>query len=591
MLAASALPDPVYGATALKKDYPGLRDGPFADIARDPLSPIHVALWALKNSPVLPEFTPEQFVAGILFTNACRYLEPIEIWTKFAALPAVLPWAYWADQILRDPTFVHFEECWDAPVIRALKDVRLFLEREMNGGGMEFALADALNDPEWVFEDKELKEEQDIEEPRPFNYDYGDGSYLECYQEERDARAPYLRTLGIDEHVCVLKVGKENDVFANYLCSKHEKPAKACRTFTRFLKLPIEVQEKIVEYSCLYAQTIKVTARLKAVRPAPDNDDEDEPESDNPDEVETHVKEDIEELSTLVLAFNMTGKTPHGLVWMGLPSRILGFRRVSKEYDQFATRFFFSKNTFEVYDASASLPFPPGHFMNHYPDMWTRHLPQVRVVAHRWLEYIDKHKLSQYLRKLNVDINLDTYHQHKWHVRRTFAVIVSIKDLKRLIIDLEMKCLIGGNFNDGDVEFWHYAECFPKQWPGVRMLSFAKIPDVYIPKNRLGEAVVKDWMDKPDHKKFYSAADWDEPAEGFASDNIAGTMASVRARQDPQQKWISWDEGSIDEDSDKIEYVIQPDTPYYDNEHHIISRADPDRFSKFPGQLLDREEI
>jgi hypothetical protein len=98
-------------------------------------------------------------------------------------------------------------------------------------------------------------------------------------------------------------------------------------------------------------------------------------------------------------------------------------------------------------------------------------------------------------------------------------------------------------------------------------------------------------MDKPDHKKFYSAADWDEPAEGFASDNIAGTMASVRARQDPQQKWISWDEGSIDEDSDKIEYVIQPDTPYYDNEHHIISRADPDRFSKFPGQLLDREEI
>jgi hypothetical protein len=165
MLAASALPDPVYGATALKKDYPGLRDGPFADIARDPLSPIHVAFWALKN--------------------ACRYLEPIEIWTKFAALPAVLPWAYWADQILRDPTFVHFEERWDAPVIRALKDVRLFLEREMNGGGMEFALADALNDQEWVFEDKELKEEQDIEEPRPFNYDYGDGSYLECILEMR----------------------------------------------------------------------------------------------------------------------------------------------------------------------------------------------------------------------------------------------------------------------------------------------------------------------------------------------------------------------------------------------------------------------
>jgi hypothetical protein len=84
-------------STLLQPGHPGNRDGPFADIARNPLSLIHVALWALKNSTVFPHFTAEQFVAGILLTDVNRYLEPEVIWTRFTLLPAVLPLAHEAD--------------------------------------------------------------------------------------------------------------------------------------------------------------------------------------------------------------------------------------------------------------------------------------------------------------------------------------------------------------------------------------------------------------------------------------------------------------------------------------------------------------
>jgi hypothetical protein len=93
--------------------------------------------------------------------------------------------------------------------------VRLFLEREQKGGGVEFALADVLNDPEWVYQDEELEGEEDTEDPRPYNYDYGDGEYLKRYQEEREARSPNLETIGVNKHICAMKCGKEIDVFAN----------------------------------------------------------------------------------------------------------------------------------------------------------------------------------------------------------------------------------------------------------------------------------------------------------------------------------------------------------------------------------------
>jgi hypothetical protein len=48
--------------------------------------------------------------------------------------------------------------------------------------------------------------------------------------------------------------------------------------------------------------------------------------------------------------------------------------------------------------------------------------------------------------------------------------------------------------------------------------------------------IVKKWIDKPDDENFYLAEDWDEPAECFASDNIAAMMASMGARQLPQRK-------------------------------------------------------
>lgn len=542
---------PEYDITALKTDYPGIRNGPFADALRAPSSALRRALSALKNSVVLPSFTAEQFVAAILLMDSKRYLTREEIFTKFIGLPAVEPWADLAHMIFSLPEKYLVEKEWKAPVVRALKSVHEFLEREEKEGGMEFALADALDAPEWIYRREEQDEEKDTEMPRPYNYDYGDGAWFETYQEERDACSPNLETLGIDEHICALKTGKENGVFANLLCSEGETPSKDVPAFPRWAELPIELKAIVLEHTYVYPQKLKITAKTRSVGSEP----------------ETHV----EELTNVKYSFQITAKTPRGLVSIGHPRHVLAFRLVGKDYAQIATELFFGKNTFEIHDASPSL----------------RRSTRTKVVAHRWLEYLDRHGLLQYFRKLNIDINLEAGHQHKWHVNRTFAALVSVKWLERLVIDLEMECLIFFREFDEDISFYESpAECYPREWPGPRMLPWAesarvkpgrkanKILRVYIPKNRKAERSVKEWMKKADddHDKFYSAADWEVPEEGFATPNIDAAMANVRSRQFPEQEWVSWDEGSEDV-SGMIEYDVDPDSPYYDDDGMVISRV------------------
>jgi hypothetical protein len=143
---------------------------------------------------------------------------------------------------------------------------------------------------------------------------------------------------------------------------------------------------------------------------------------------------------------------------------------------------------------------------------------------------VDGHNLLGHVRKLNIGINLDKRHQHKWHVHRAFAAIVSMQNLKRLVIDLEMECLIYQGYRHEDIYFREPSresiEGFPKEWPEVRMLAWAEAakinPDskvdrpipVYIPTNRQVERIVRHWMGEADddHHKFYSAADWEVPA-------------------------------------------------------------------------------
>jgi hypothetical protein len=67
-----------------------------------------------------------------------------------------------------------------------------------------------------------------------------------------------------------------------------------------------------------------------------------------------------------------------------------------------------------------------------------------------------------------------------------------------------------------------------------------KVPCVYIPKDRLVEAMLRNstnWADN-DYCKDFSTAEWLIPMGGFATSNIDEAMADVRARQIDGQRWL-----------------------------------------------------
>jgi hypothetical protein len=159
------------------------------------------------------------------------------------------------------------------------------------------------------------------------------------------------------------------------LCCKNENPAKSCSTFTCFPSLPIELRLAIIEYACIHSQTLLITAEANDAGPEPETDDGDnsgneEDETDNDEEdksdndgrhaqVQSARRTDVRELKNTRFSFQLTEKTPHGLVLICPPSQVLGVRLVTKDYSHHAIRHFFGKSTFEIHDASASFSHSP----------------------------------------------------------------------------------------------------------------------------------------------------------------------------------------------------------------------------------------
>ena len=284
-----------------------------------------------------------------------------------------------------------------------------------------------------------------------------------------------------------------------------------------------------MEIAYVYPQKLKVVAKEEAIGAEP----------------QTHA----EELTNVRCRFELVVKTPLVLVpysddlklrgiqyWkLSRFGQVTAFRLVSKEFSSEAASVFFGKNTFEIHDTTASLDGT-----------------QSRVVAHRWLEYMDKLGLLQHLRRLNVDMRLAVGGQSKWHVHRTFAAIVSIERLERLVITVDMRELWYAEYEyDEDYHFYYEnAAPYPREWPGVCMLAWAasavpkegynddKLLQVFIPQVRKVQRLVKSWMAKKDDdcEKFWRAADWETPPEGFATPNIAAAVERIRARQRPEQQ-------------------------------------------------------
>jgi hypothetical protein len=161
------------------------------------------------------------------------------------------------------------------------------------------------------------------------------------------------------------------------------------------------------------------------------------------------------------------------------PSVLLAARTTSKEFAVLIQEVFFGENTFELHDDTATLTSLSGERQDcrpHCPCAEPSCPHNARFVAHRWLELMMKHKCLALIRRLNVDINLKENSQAKWHVRRTFQVLVCMPHLRRLVITVDMSCFgkFGGEINK-DLHFpfenaateWH-------EWPSLPMLAWAE---------------------------------------------------------------------------------------------------------------------
>lgn len=100
---------------------------------------------------------------------------------------------------------------------------------------------------------------------------------------------------------------------------------------------------------------------------------------------------------------------------------------------------------------------------------------------------------------------MDVYNQTKWHIYRTFAAIVAIPMLRRLVITPNMGCFTEGYFFEpekwnADSDFWSRDACSEWDvWPGLRMLTWAastipakklkddEVLNVFIPHCRAAE--------------------------------------------------------------------------------------------------------
>jgi hypothetical protein len=232
--------------------------------------------------------------------------------------------------------------------------------------------------------------------------------------------------------------------------------------------------------------------------------------------------------------------TPHKISEFGQhywklsdPIHLLAARGVNKEFDTVITKAFYSMNTFELHDRTASLRAVGAgrNFMDG---------EHARIVAHRWLELQSKLGNMAHIRNLNIDISIDPFNgQYKWHVRRTFLAIAAIPDLRRLVITTNMYGFIsdgpGPEYQDWDYHFWRDDTTpYPLEWCGVRMVSWAasKKKKLYLPQYRAVEHVFKELteMKDGDPYKCWIEDDWEEPINGFATPEIANGVAVAKAR-------------------------------------------------------------
>jgi len=213
-------PDPhPYDLQALRAEFAGINDGPFAATATATDSPLGFDLHALKHSDELPFFTARQYLTAILLGFDDRSATKDEILITMASWPAVQKWVkdHGIYKLLNMSVQGLFDAGLCVPGINALRSVARLLSREERRYATEFPLKEGLKADDNNYAELRREEQDPPDKPRPYRIDYGSDDWIERFDEEFYTDSEQLGGCGRMERNYTLRRLEENCVFEDYI--------------------------------------------------------------------------------------------------------------------------------------------------------------------------------------------------------------------------------------------------------------------------------------------------------------------------------------------------------------------------------------
>jgi hypothetical protein len=204
-----------------------------------------------------------------------------------------------------------------------------------------------------------------------------------------------------------------------------------------------------------------------------------------------------------------------GYCWhLDEPATLLAICAVNKHLREWGREIFYRENYFEVLDDS----------MDDRIEHVTPSKPCAGdQLAHRWLDLISQtltrdgsRLFVEPLLKLTQHLNIDLppycdehQAQTEWHFERIANAIVSMPNLKKLVINVRMSFL-GSVWYLKDLRPSYQRYIRPSLWPGFRKLPWGKSkPRVFVPEQRKAQAWLRKLIDEEyNHSRPNSQRAW-----------------------------------------------------------------------------------
>jgi hypothetical protein len=544
-LISSLLGSARYDAASLCGEYPGVRDSVFKAEALDHRKPLGNILFDLRHSvdfPSDPDFKARQIVAAILLRFERRYATRKQILQTMAELPALSMLQQFRDTTLDKVLGMSDDELapngLDVRAVRAVREVSDFLLNDRVKYYCEFPLREASppDDPKRLEQwHANMHQEATEQEQDPVGEEHYDLNYSGAdWKDDFLIKKICLKLpRGPSERNYFLTLAKENSIFAKYIGWK----ADDSRTFHGYSELPVELRCMVLEQAFTLHETVKIvyTSEYKETsHQAPTHEQE---LTDRCFEFDLKVKPR--------LALVPTSERQH-LLHLGATTAVLRRPdRVCAEFGREVPKILYGKNTIEIEDSDR----------------------RGRFGTHRFLEFMLKLGHLGYTNKLNISFCIGVLGQNMWHLRRTAWALVTMENLTRLVINVDMTTIEGDpDFYNPDLHFiGNKALCDFKQWPLFRMLHWSPRKfDVFVPLHRALETWLrKKWArEDTDKFKFWVLDDWADPVDAsgqFLNDDadVSQKIAAIVSRRSKEQElvlhWDGYDSEKEDPDNEVTE--------------------------------------